>query len=68
MTGLLTHLLGHPGRKASKGVQIEEKKSRIRETKNLSTNADSRTDTILKELRDFCFLFFLDVARANERP
>ena len=46
MTGLLTHLLGHPGRKASKGVQIEEKKSRIRETKNLSTNADSRTNTI----------------------
>ena len=29
------------------------KKSRIRETKNLSTDADSRTDTILKKLRDF---------------
>ena len=28
------------------------KKSRIRETKNLSTDADSRTDTILQRLRD----------------
>ena len=28
------------------------KKSRIRETKNLSTNADSRTDTILVRLQD----------------
>ena len=28
------------------------KKSRIRETKNLSTDADSRTDTILERLRD----------------
>ena len=27
-------------------------KSRIRETKNLSTDADSRTDTILERLRD----------------
>ena len=30
----------------------EMKKSRIRETKNLSTDADSRTDTILERLRD----------------
>ena len=29
------------------------KKSRIRETKNLSTDADRRTDTILERLRDF---------------
>ena len=29
-----------------------QKKSRIRETKNLSTDADSRTDTILERLRD----------------
>ena len=28
------------------------KKSRIRETKNLSTDADRRTDTILERLRD----------------
>ena len=30
----------------------EWKKSRIQETKNLLTNADSRTDTILERLRD----------------
>ena len=30
----------------------KEKKSRIRETKNLSTDADSRTNTILEMLRD----------------
>ena len=29
-----------------------QKKSRIRETKNLSTDADSRTDTIFERLRD----------------
>ena len=29
-----------------------KKKSRIRETKNLSTDADSRTDTIFKRLHD----------------
>ena len=28
------------------------KKSRIRETSNLSTDADRRTDTILESLRD----------------
>ena len=28
------------------------KKSRIRETKNLSTDADSRTDTVLESLHD----------------
>ena len=32
--------------------RIDEKKSRIRETKNLSTDADSRTDTILERLHD----------------
>ena len=33
------------------------KKSRIRETPTLSTDADSRTDTNLKRLREFFFLF-----------
>ena len=32
--------------------KVYNKKSRIRETKNLSTDADSRTDTILERLRD----------------
>ena len=31
---------------------IENEKYRIQETKNLSTDADSRTDTILERLRD----------------
>ena len=31
---------------------ISKQKSRMRETKNLSTYADSRTDTILERLRD----------------
>ena len=31
------------------------KKSRIRETKNLSTDADSRTNTTLERLRDLSF-------------
>ena len=31
-------------------------KSRIRETLNLSTDADSRTDTIFEKLRDIFFL------------
>ena len=35
-----------------------EKKSRIRETPTLSTDADSRTDTNLKRLRDFIFFNF----------
>ena len=35
--------------------QISIKKSRIRETLNLSTDADRRTDTILKRLRDLSF-------------
>ena len=34
-------------------------KSRIRETKNLSTDADNRTDTILERLRDLSILFFI---------
>ena len=33
-------------------LRINAKKSRIRDTKNLSTYADSRTDTILERLRD----------------
>ena len=33
-------------------VRLITKKSRIRETPTLSTNADSRTDTNLKKLRD----------------
>ena len=35
--------------------QIFHKKSRIRETPTLSTDADSRTDTILKKLHDISF-------------
>ena len=37
---------------ALKIIRICTNKSRIRETKNLSTNADSRTDTILERLSD----------------
>ena len=33
-------------------IEIKTKKSRIRETPTLLTNADSRTDTILERLRD----------------
>ena len=33
-------------------LNSQGKKSRIRETKNLSTDADRRTDTILERLRD----------------
>ena len=33
-------------------LKSELKKSRIRETSNLSTDADCRTDTILESLRD----------------
>ena len=37
------------------------KKSRIRETKNLSTDADSRTHTIFKRLHDLSInIFFLN--------
>ena len=34
-------------------LRVVLKKSRLRETKNLSTDADSRTDTILERLRYF---------------
>ena len=34
------------------------KKSRIRETKNLSTDADSRNNSILEKLRDLFFIIF----------
>ena len=33
-------------------TNISYKKSRIRETKNLSTDADIRADTVLERLRD----------------
>ena len=33
-------------------IEDFKKKSRIRETSNLSTDADCRTDTILERLRD----------------
>ena len=33
-------------------LPVQQKKSRIRETSNLSTDADRRTDTILKRLCD----------------
>ena len=39
-------------------VEFCKKKSRIRETPALSTDADSRTNTIVEKLLDF-FLFFL---------
>ena len=39
------------------------KKSRIREKKNLLTDADSRTDTILEGLHYFFIFFFLDKSR-----
>ena len=35
-------------------------KSRIRETKNVSTDADSRTKTILERLHDLSHSFFRD--------
>ena len=45
----------------------KKKKSRIRETPTLSTDADSRTDTNLKRLHDlfnfFIYIFFLEVAQ-----
>ena len=34
------------------------KKSHIRETLNLLTNADSRTDTILEKLHDYYFILY----------
>ena len=40
------------GDAAGGGLVIDKKKSRIWETPTLSTNADSRTDTILEKLRD----------------
>ena len=46
-------------------MENSNKKSRIRETPTLSSDADSRIDTILEKLRDFSlslFLIFLVVA------
>ena len=36
-------------------LEVIVKKSRIRETKNISTDADSRTDTIFERLHDLSF-------------
>ena len=44
----LTHFMGV----ITSTLEQQNKKFRIRETKNLSTKADSRTDTILERLRD----------------
>ena len=38
-------------RKNQMNFRKKERKSRIRETLNISTDADSRTDTILEKLR-----------------
>ena len=38
--------------------EVAHKKSRVRETPTLSTNADSRTNTNLKRLRDLSHYFF----------
>ena len=44
-----------------KGITLRSpdihEKSRIRETKNLSNDADSRTNTVLQRLRDLSFFF-----------
>ena len=39
------------------GSEFMTKKSRIRDTPTLSTDADSCTDTILEKLHDLDFLF-----------
>ena len=46
-----TMLKKHDDTEHTKG-RVQLKKSRIRETKNLTTYADSRTDTVLERLRD----------------
>ena len=60
-----------------KRAYFKYKKSRIRETKNLSTDADIRTNTILERLRDlYLYLFiYLNIfgggdggGSTNERP
>ena len=47
--------------------QMLNKNSRTRETKNLLTDADSRTNTMLERMRDlsqfFYFLFFFERLR-----
>ena len=40
------------------GAETLQKKSRIWETLNLSTDAVSRTDTILEKLSDYFYLIF----------
>ena len=46
-------------------MKIMMKKSFIRETKNLSTDADIRTDTILERLRDLSQFIFLNERMRN---
>ena len=43
----------------SENLLTDFKKSRILETKNLSTDADSRTDTIFERSRDLISFLFL---------
>ena len=52
-------------RQAKKGI-LDKKKSRIRETPTLSTNADSRSDTNLKRKR--LSFFFLSLPAAVAAP
>ena len=47
-------------------LKISVEKSRIRETKNLLTDADSRINTILERLRDLS-LFFVFFLREREK-
>ena len=54
MFGTIVAILAKYSRKMTKNLHFVHtlKKSRIRETSNLSTDADRRTDTILERLRD----------------
>ena len=49
----------------TRNKEVRVKKSRIRETKNLSTDADSRTDTILESLIIFNVLQYLHKLQAT---
>ena len=61
----LLHLSNRPAGKAEHSntlngfFKVIDKKSRIRETKNLSTDADSRTDTVLERLRDLSIFYLI---------
>ena len=51
------------------GSQIKcLKKTRIRETKNLLTDADSRTDTIFERLHDLSLFLFNGAVDVSTRP